>query len=426
MTVLNRFFFILITLFSSLHSVEEAPKKTVCLNMIVKDETEVIKRCLSSTLPVIDYWVIVDTGSTDGTQKMIRDYMKEKGVPGELHERPWVNFAHNRNEALELARGKSDYIFFIDADEFMSYDDDFKMPELDKDFYYGTISYSGTLYDRIKLVSSRLKASYEGVLHEALVTPFDATNGKIEKMANVVTSEGARSKDPEKYLKDAKTLEKALVDEPNNTRYLYYLAQSYRDAGCHELALKAYEKRIQAGGWDQETYIAMLGAARTQEELGFPKDAIIAGYNRAFQFRPSRKEPLYYLANYYRMQGDYASGYAISKIAMSMPNSKDALFVQGWMDDYGIPLENSICAYWTNQFAECQKVSLQILEKNNLPKEVRECVQNNLGFANAKIIEQICQNTSLTAPKAEEAIKEPDKIEAKPARIKKLELIEAF
>ena len=78
--------------------------QTICLNMIVKDEKDVICRCLASVKPVIDYWVIVDTGSSDGTQEIIRAFMKE--IPGELHERPWINFGHNRNEALELAKGK--------------------------------------------------------------------------------------------------------------------------------------------------------------------------------------------------------------------------------------------------------------------------------------------------------------------------------
>jgi Glycosyl transferase family 2. len=76
--------------------------KTVCLNMIVKNEIHVIRRCLSAVKEFIDYWVIVDTGSTDGTQEAIREFMKDS--PGELHERPWCNFAHNRNEALDLAR----------------------------------------------------------------------------------------------------------------------------------------------------------------------------------------------------------------------------------------------------------------------------------------------------------------------------------
>ena len=74
----------------------------ICLNMIVKDEAPVIERCLRSVKPWIDHWVIVDTGSSDGTQAMIRKFMAD--LPGVLHERPWRDFAHNRNQAMALAR----------------------------------------------------------------------------------------------------------------------------------------------------------------------------------------------------------------------------------------------------------------------------------------------------------------------------------
>ena len=46
--------------------------QTICLNMIVRNEAPVIRRCLDSVMPIIDSWVIVDTGSTDGTQTSSR------------------------------------------------------------------------------------------------------------------------------------------------------------------------------------------------------------------------------------------------------------------------------------------------------------------------------------------------------------------
>ena len=89
----------------------EADHQTLCLNMIVKNEVSVIARCLASVRPIIDHWVIVDTGSTDGTQDAIRTLMAD--LPGELHERPWRDFAHNRTEALELARPRGEYVLWI-------------------------------------------------------------------------------------------------------------------------------------------------------------------------------------------------------------------------------------------------------------------------------------------------------------------------
>ena len=91
---------------------DKSPK--ICLNMIVKNESKIIKRCLESVLPFIDTWCIVDTGSTDGTQDIIKEFLKD--IPGILHEKPWINFGHNRNEALELARSWGDFILLTDAD----------------------------------------------------------------------------------------------------------------------------------------------------------------------------------------------------------------------------------------------------------------------------------------------------------------------
>ena len=85
--------------------------------MIVRNETHIVREALDSVAPYISSWVIVDTGSDDGTQDLIRDHMARLGIPGELHERPWRNFGHNRSEALTLAKGHGDYIWVIDADD---------------------------------------------------------------------------------------------------------------------------------------------------------------------------------------------------------------------------------------------------------------------------------------------------------------------
>ena len=88
---------------------------SICLCMIVRDEASVIERCLRSAKPFIHSWAISDTGSTDGTQDIIRRVLGD--LPGELIERPWVDFAHNRNEALELAKKHGDFALIIDADD---------------------------------------------------------------------------------------------------------------------------------------------------------------------------------------------------------------------------------------------------------------------------------------------------------------------
>ena len=145
-----RFFLILLLCSCSGSLGAEASRKTLCLNMIVKNEKPVIARCLASVKPIVDYWVIVDTGSTDGTQDIIRECMKD--VPGELYERPWKNFEHNRNEALELSKGKSDYVLIMDADDKLEFDPTFKLPQLTAGSYRLWLKLGGVSYQRHQII----------------------------------------------------------------------------------------------------------------------------------------------------------------------------------------------------------------------------------------------------------------------------------
>lgn len=370
-------------------------KQTVCLNMIVKDESKIICRCLESALSLIDYWVIVDTGSSDGTQEVIKRYMKQKGVPGELHERPWKDFAHNRNEALNLAAGKADYVLFIDADDCFEIDPTFKMPKLDKTFYYIPIQLPGLLYPRIQLIKNQKIWNWVGVRHEVLPPPPGATHATLDGVKIACTRDGARSQDTKKYEKDAEALEKALLDEPNNTRYMFYLAQSYRDACQLEKSLEAYQQRVAAGGWDEELFWSKLQIAILTQSLNMEPNLIVQRYKEAYQYRPVRSEPLYFLANYYRMRGNYEMCYKIAKLGINMPMPTDSLFVQPWVYSYSLQLELSIAAYWIGQYDECREISLNLLKQKDLPQNVRECVWRNLGFANSKLIEAVLPGNGL-------------------------------
>lgn len=385
--------FMIVLLFSSLFAVlsgEEA-KKTICLNMIVKNETHVLARCFDSVLPIIDTWVIVDTGSTDGTQQFIREYMQEKGIPGELHERPWVNFAHNRNEALELGKNRADYLLFIDADEYLVYEPDFKRPDLALDYYYTPTQSGPARYVRMGLIRTALPWKWIGVVHEYIEIPAGRQGGTLEKVVMISEPSGDRSRDPNKYVRDAILLEKDLLQNPGSHRSMFYLAQSYRDAGLPELAIERYAQRAAAGGWDEEVFCSLVQVGMLQEELKKDPSVFINSYFRAYQARRSRVEPLYYIAHHFREQREFAKGYEIAKIGMRLPRPSDILFVQDWMYNYGIGLECSICAYWLGKYDEAIQISEKLLKRQDLPEAYRDCIQRNLGFAYEKQVERALQ-----------------------------------
>src|SRR5262245_39201004 len=98
--------------------------KTIGLCMIVKDEAPIILRCLQSVRRLVDYVLVVDTGSADGTQALIRDYLERESLPGEVFDDPWRDFSFNRSRALSRLRTRTeiDYALIMDADDVLVFD----------------------------------------------------------------------------------------------------------------------------------------------------------------------------------------------------------------------------------------------------------------------------------------------------------------
>lgn len=358
--------------------------KTVCLNMIVKDEKHCIKRALASVKPIIDKWVIVDTGSTDGTQAVIQEFLSD--IPGKLYEREWKNFADNRMEALNLAKDEADYILFIDADDELVFSKDFKMPDLDRDFYYIVLADRGVKYKRIQLINAKLNWEWKGVIHNYITLSPGSKNFSTLKNVEIKRNyDGARSKDPEKFQKNAEILEGELKKDPNNKRYRFYLAESLRDAGKYGLAIENYEKRIKMGGWEEEIFWSMLQIAKLKERLKIPERDFLKDYYMAYLFRPSRIEPLYYIANRCRKNKNYLLGYLAAKEGIEKRSYRDILFVEDWIYRYGLLLEFSLCAYWLKRYEESKAASLEILKTEDVPKHVEICAEKNLHYACSKL-----------------------------------------
>lgn len=342
----------------------------ICLNMIVKDEAPVIKRCLDSIKHLIDYYVIVDTGSRDGTQDIIRECLQ--GLTGELHEKPWVDFAYNRNEAMQLARGKADYLLFIDADETISYGTQFTLPELTLDCYLINVEQAGAKFQRAFLINNRANWQWVGVLHEEIVCDRQTTwEALADCYINARNLDGNRSKDPEKFLKDAAVLEKELEKQPHNARYLFYLGQIYLNSNQLDLALKTYEKRASLEGWEQEKYWALYAMGVLQEQLEYPEELYLQSYQTAFTFRKTRAEPLFCLIQYYFKKKNFIAAYALAKLAIAIPLPNDIVYVQHWVYEYGIRARLADSALALGLAEEAYKNYEILLQIPHIPPEMR-------------------------------------------------------
>lgn len=361
----------------------------ICLSMIVKNEAHVIRRCLESVRPIIDYWVVVDTGSTDGTQDVIRAAMSD--LPGFVVDRPWVDFAYNRSEALRLARPHGDYALIIDADDDLVIPDGFVMPRLDAPGYYFKIIDSFVEYMRIQLVSSTLDWHYRGVLHEFLdCAEMPATRTLPLAMRRGV--DGARHKDPDTYLKDIVVLEKALVTEQDPmlvSRYTFYLAQSYRDAGQRRKALEYYLKRSDLGFWEEEVYISLLSAAYLMESFGEPEDGICAIYDRAIAISPHRAEARHGASRLCRTRRNFVRGLRYAEAGMPPRIPESALFLQSWIYNYGLMDEYAVNAYNIGQYRACLFTCLKILAHKDVSPEHRERIARLSREALSKMVDPV-------------------------------------
>lgn len=364
------------------------------LCMIVRNEASIIRRCLESASRLLDYALIVDTGSSDGTQDSIREFLEERGLPGEVIEEPWRDFAHNRSFALRKLREREDidYGLMIDADEVLVYEPGFDVARFKQglrcDLYDVETRYAGIVYPRPQLFSNRRAFEYKAVLHEYLDCPEIRSRGKAQGFHNRPGQDGARSRNPDKFRDDARLLENALATETDPflvSRYTFYLAQSYRDSGDRAKALEAYQRRAQQGFWEQEIHVSLLNAARLREELGHGEAEVIQAYLAAYETCPARAEALHGAVRCCRLRDKHQQGYILCKYALSLPCPKDGLFVEPWIYDYGLLDEFSIVAYWAGHFRESFDACLKLLKEGRVPAEYRERIRQNAEYAIAKL-----------------------------------------
>jgi glycosyltransferase involved in cell wall biosynthesis len=338
--------------------------------MIVRQEARILEKCLASVLPVIDTWCIVDTGSTDGTQDIIRSFFASKGIPGELHERPWVNFSHNRNQALELARAKADYLLLVDADAYLQVG---ARKPASADAYMMTIRHGDTVWSRLGVVATRKPWVWRGVVHEVLCCDEPYQNEALDwTLVNEDT--GARNRDPDKYRKDAELLEAV----PNRgARDQFYLAQSYRDSNQLEKALTAYLQRVAMGGWPDEVWYSLYQIAELYKRLDLYDQAIYY-YLVTHQHAPSKAEPLYALAQYCRSKGNNVLGMLFAEKAMKISLPAESLFIETGVYAWQAVDEYAVNAFWAGSYRESLDADLKLLGSPALPDSQRARVTNNL------------------------------------------------
>jgi tetratricopeptide (TPR) repeat protein len=357
--------------------------RTLCLVMIVKNEEKILRRCFDSMIGYLDYWVICDTGSKDNTREFIKGYFEEKKVPGELHCDEWIHFGHNRTKAIERAKGKADYLVLADADfEMVVKDKNFKN-KLTKPAYL--VKYEGNLdYRQALLVNSQYDWEYVGVTHEYLQTKGsgrgneDVTSYIFDGFTFLHKVDGHSRKN--KFERDINLLKKALVNDPKNKRYLFYLARSYFDIKCYKKAKTFFEKRISEGGWQEEIYYSKYQRALCMFYENFPFSECVEAFMDAYRYRPSRLEALHDLVRCCRLNRKFKEGFQYGLGGLFKPYPRDVLFVDKAIHEWKFYDEMALCAYFAKERYFSAFLYDRMFREKKYPGKEEERLRENYGF----------------------------------------------
>ena len=362
-------------------------RPTICFACVCKNEEKCILTALESVYKFIDYWVICDTGSTDTTCELIKTFFNAKGIPGELHQEEWVHFGHNKTILFEKCHKKADYILHFDADDYFVGDLDFVGG---KTQYYINVVKLNCHYPCLLLFDASYIWRFCGVAHTIIrcLGCKQVTTGYLTDRDYYMYSTpdtGARSSDPLKYLKDAEKLKQqffdTLLDDPDglNNRSVFYTAQSYRDYGDKNEAIKWYQLYTKLKDtWIEELYYSyiQLGILKNSEDF----------YISAINIVDDRAEAYLLLGTLYNQTKRYGDAYKILQrakgISFETVKKKYILFLD--RSSYGkfINDELSVACYWLGKFDEGKELLLEILHDPDFQQRKTRLLDNEKHFNN--------------------------------------------
>jgi len=353
----------------------------VCLNMIIKNESRIIERCLNAAKFAFDFVSITDTGSTDNTVVTVENWLKTNNVQGKVHQRKWINFGASRTESINLAKQafpQAEYILLLDADMCLV-DKCFSREQLKGDSYLLIQTEGALSYRNVRIVKASLPYKSIGCTHEYWGADGAKPPENLDTLYIDDRSDGGCKHD--KLERDANLLIQGIKDEPNNYRYFFYLAQTLACMGHYLDAAYWYKRRIEHDGYVEEKFYAMYKLADCYEQM---KDYELAHYHyiRAWNHRPWRSEPLCALAkmlvtNDKALMRVAGCMYAKEAIKIAYP-SQDGLFINDPDYSYNPWYYLSLGSYYIGEFAQGRVACQRVLEDPKAPEYMKEITRNNL------------------------------------------------
>jgi len=348
------------------------------LVLMIRNEEKILLRCLEAVSDLVSAFCICDTGSTDSSCEIATEFLKtHKGC---LTQETWKDFGHNRTLSFQNAQTylkkegwdlPNTYGLLIDAD-MIFVANSLKTAKLEHEGYT-VVQKAGNLeYPNTRLVRMDYAWKCKGVTHEY----WDGPTKHLASSVCFIDDRNDGGCKADKFERDMRLLERGLEEEPENGRYMFYLAQTYNGLGKLKECIALYKKRIAVGGWEEELWYSHYMIGKSWLALkNIPK--FEEWMLRAYERRPTRSEPIYQLAKYFRDVSQHHKAYHYTQIGLSIPLSTDALFVETDVYKGLFEYEATILLFYIGQAKAGLDMSVRYMLND---RQHMESVYTNLPF----------------------------------------------
>ena len=259
----------------------------------------------------------------------------------------------------------------------------FLKKDLDKIYtHYNLEQRSETLsYENIRLLNTKKDWKCIGVTHEYWDVK-DSHGKKLESLVIIDLEDGGSKGN--KFERDLKLLRKGLKEEPKNTRYKFYLAQTHKDLGHFKKAYFWYDVCLKESKWDEEVWYCEYMKGYCLKMSNAPISEIELQVMKTWLLRPWRIEPVYMLGKLFK-EKDWRKYYHLLKLCKSIDFPKnDILFIEHHLYGDLIVDELSIAAYWIGNKQESVVLMEQLL-KTSYGLNAKDRILQNIELVKSSI-----------------------------------------
>jgi glycosyltransferase involved in cell wall biosynthesis len=363
----------------------------LALNFICKDESHVIGKMLESCKTITDLIVVNDTGSTDGTQDIIRKFGEDNNIPTYVFERPFDDFEKSRNHAMQKLRDVVQELgwdankvhgYWFDCDETLVIDSKFNKDQFVNDLYMINTFIGQMKYTRNTFFKVSKPFRWYGPIHEFIVCDDqNITSGLAADIHVDVKMTGAswQGDIPTKYKNHAFVLEKYIDANRQDPRWIFYTAQSYHDSASMpdnreenderlRRAMKYYKERVnRTDGYAEEIYYSQFRIGTIMRAMEEPWNLTHQELLKAYNMDPLRGESIKIIVDYYLQMNEWNMAYLYSKFGKSNFHGKNPypqrlLFVDEALYIWKFAEAHAAACFYTGRMDEAKASFTEIMQ----------------------------------------------------------------